>query len=183
MPYRRSRSRVSPKQPINYIKHCVQDISTITTATSRVQILCLPSLGDETTATIGTGTRAENVQVGSKVFSIDCEVLCRAQAGNAQGVFEWAVVVLPPNQTISIETTDVNNSGLARDLIGRYSGNVLKTGLVPFNINIAGKFHQRIKIPKSKRRQAMGGTTLFITHNHSNGTCDWYGKFIYKTYI
>ncbi len=184
MPYgRRTRSRVSPKQPINYLKHCVEDISTIATQTIRTQILCLATIGDETTTTVGTGTRAENVQVGSKIFSIDCEVLLRAQAGNAQGVMEWALVVLPPNQVFTAEQTDINNTGLARDEIGRYSGNVLRTGMVPFNINIAGKMHQRIKLPKSKRRMSVGSTVVFVTQNHSNGTADWYGKFIYKSYI
>ncbi len=184
MPYRRGRaSGKLARLPINYIKHCVEDISTIAASTGRTQIIALGTLGDETTTTIGTGTRAENIRTGAKIFSIDCEVLMRAQAGNVKGFFEWAMVWVPPNQVFAIETADVNASGLARDLIGRYSGNVLRTGVVPFNINVSGKMHARIKLPRSKRVVRVGGTIVFVSHNHSNVVVDWLGKFIFKSYV
>jgi len=168
--------------PINYRKHCVQDIATVLASTTRSQLVVLAPIGDETTTTVTGATRAENVAVGEKVFSIDYEIIMRPDTTPTSGIFEIAWTFHRSPDALSIETTDVNNSGLARDLIGRYSGNCLYTRTQVMAANLGGYVRGRLKLPKSKRSFRLGDSLVCSTHNHSSLSATWMGKFIYKSY-
>jgi len=168
--------------PLNYVKHCVQDKATILANTGRSQIVILAPIGDETTTTIGTRTRAENVSVGDKVFTIAYEILCRPDSAPSEGYYEVGWTFHRSPDVLSIETADVNSNGLARDLIGRYSGNCLHTSITPMAVNISGKVQGRLKLPKTKRAFRLGDSLVCTIHNHANVSVEYIGKFIFKSY-
>ncbi len=184
MPYRRGRGRFKSlsKLPMNYVKHCVEEISNIAANTGRSEIVCLAPLGDETTTTIGTRTRDVNVTAGDKVFSIDYEIVCRPTQAGTEAFYEVAWTFHRSPDVLSIETADVNASGLAKDLIGRYSGNCLYTAIIPVAVNVGGKIRGKLKLPKTKRSFRVGDSLICTIHNHSSVTTEYIGKYIYKSY-
>ncbi len=170
------------KLPMNYVKHCVQEKSTIAANTGRSEIIVLAPLGDEVTTTIGTKTRDVNVTVGDKIFSIMYEILCRPLTAGGESYFETAWTFHRSPDVLSIETADVNNDGLAKDLIGRYSGNCLHTAITPAAVNISGKIQGRLKLPKSKRSFRLGDSLICTIHNHNDVAVEYIGKYIFKSY-
>ncbi len=131
--YRSARRSGFGKRPINSVKHIL--MSRVTTAAENNNTITIASTGvtDEVTSTTKTaGTREGLVNVGSTIFSINYEIIVAGAAGATEPFVEVAFVRLPPGATFTIETAEVNAAGtwgLARDLIGRYSGQVLRTHL------------------------------------------------------
>ncbi len=167
---------------MHYLKHIVQEKETIGLNALRSEIIVLAPLGDETTVTTGTRTRDVNVSIGDKIFSIDYEIVLRASAVPTEGWYEVAWTFHRSPDVFNAELADINNDGLAKDLIGRYSGNCLWTKIVPYSNNVSGYYHGRLKLPKSKQSFRQGDSLICTIHNHGSVTADYMGKFIYKAY-
>ncbi len=184
MPYRRGRSRFKTmaKMPMHYVKHIVQEKEQIAPNDLRAEILVLAPLGDETTATSGTRTRDVNVSIGDKIFSINYEIILRPNVVPVEGFYEVCWTFHRSPDVFSAELTDINNDGLAKDLIGRYSGNCLYTRMSPMSNNVGGYMRGTLKLPKSKQSFRQGDSLVCSIHNHGSVASEYMGKFIYKAY-
>ncbi len=170
------------KRPIQSTKHCCQNIGTIASASAVTDIVAITAVADEVTdATNVAVDRASNVQVGSKIFSFFYEVSAHFSGATTQLFGEWAILVLKPNQVLSIEADKTN--GLAKDLIGRFSGQVLRTGQFSTTVEQGRTFSGRQKIPRAYQRMAANGMGIyFVIMNHGGATMSTMRKFIYKEY-
>jgi len=170
------------KMPMKYVKHCVQEKATILSNTGRSELVVLAPLGDETTTTIGTATRDVNIDVGDKVFNIIYEIILRPDTTGSEMYYEVAWTFHRSPDVFNAEVADINSNGLARDLIGRYSGNCLHTKMIPMAVNIGGVCRGTLKLPKTKRAFRLGDSLVCTIHNHGSVSAEYIGKFIYKTY-
>jgi hypothetical protein len=174
------------RRPMNYTKHCFETKVSIAANSLLSDFIYQAPIGDEVEDDlVDTLDRGQIVKAGDKIFSVDIECAFRAATEGAEGFVEWAVLKLTGGDfsSLTAETTDINSSGLAKDLIGRYAGHVLRTGIVGLGVSSGGRLHFRLKIPRKYRRaEANGGALLFVMYNHNAAAIDSIRKYIYKAY-
>lgn len=172
------------RSPIHSIKHCVQEMGNLATDTALSQRVIGGPAGTEVTVeTFDAAARESGVPAGAKVYRVMTEVFVKpSAAGNPSQGIEWAYVRSAEQLAPGVTTADVITSGLARDLIGKYGGQVLKTGMTAAVSQQPAIIRCNLKIPKGKQTFKTGGALWFFMFSHMVESTDFNAKHIFKAY-